>query len=115
MRGKKNKQMEQQDGMMLNVINQIITLFPELENKKDTIINKLTNNGIADEEIYTDLIFDKIILNNTTYYKDKINYLWTVDASVVGVYINDTTYYLFSDVDKLNDEIKETFNKINKN
>ena len=41
MKYKKNKIQETEEGLVINVVNQIIDMFPEFENKKDTIINKL--------------------------------------------------------------------------
>jgi hypothetical protein len=113
MKTKKNKTIKTDDGLVINVVNQIITLFPELENKKDTIINKLTNTNNIDETQYSDIIFDKIILNDIIYYKDKTNYLWDANASIVGVYIDDNTYYLFNEINEIEKEINETMKYIN--
>jgi hypothetical protein len=100
------------DEIVINVINQIIELFPEFENKKKTIINKLTNMNNMTEVTYSDIIFDKIVLNDTVYYKDKMNYLWNDNAILIGVYKDELTYYLFDEMNKLNDEIKDTYKKI---
>jgi hypothetical protein len=108
-----NKLTELKDGLVLNVINQIIDLFPEFENKKKTIINKLTNINNIEEPTYSDIIFDKIILNDIVYYKDRINYLWDANALIIGIYQNDTTYYLFDEINKLNKEIIDSYKNIN--
>ena len=50
MKHKKVKTFEMNDEIVINVINQIIELFPEFENKKKTIINKLTNMNEIEEE-----------------------------------------------------------------
>ena len=112
MKHKKMKLAELNDGLVLNVINQIIDLFPEFENKKKTIINKLTNVNELEEPTYSDIVFDKIILNDIVYYKDKTNYLWDADASVVGIYINETTSYLFDEINELNKELLDSYKSI---
>ena len=112
MKYKKMKLAESNDGLVLNVINQIIDLFPEFENKKKTIINKLTNINEIEEPTYSDIVFDKIILNDNVYYKDRTNYLWDVNASIVGIYIDETTYYLFDEINELNKEIIDSYKNI---
>ena len=117
MKYKKNKHINPSDGLVINVINQIITMFPEFENKKETIINKLTNNEIIEEINHSELIFDKIILDNIVYYKDKNNYLWNTDANIIGIYTDEKKYFLFSDINKINDDIQQNkiqFESINK-
>jgi len=114
MKYKKNKIHETEEGLVINVVNQIINMFPEFENKKDTIINKLTNVNNKEELVYSDIIFDKIILDDIIYYKDKINYLWDASAQIVGVYKDENTYYLFDEIHKLEHEINETKKYINK-
>jgi hypothetical protein len=112
MKHKKTHIIESSDGLVLNVINQIIEMFPEFQNKKKTIINKLTNINNIEKPIYSEIIFDKIIINDTVYYKDKINYIWNVSAKIIGIYIDNNTYYLFDDIIKLKNEIIETYYKI---
>jgi hypothetical protein len=113
MKYKKTKSTESNDGLVLNVINQIIDLFPEFETKKKTIINKLTNMNNIEEPTYSDIIFDKIILNDNIYYKDRINYLWDANASIIGIYKDETTYYLFDEINKLKKDVIESFKYIN--
>jgi hypothetical protein len=88
-----------------DIVNQIICLYPQLKDDKMLIINKLKNKEEKQINIDTELIFDKIILDNNIYYKDKNNYLWNSDASIVGIYDYDSVYYLFSSVDELNKEL----------
>jgi hypothetical protein len=78
-----------------DIVNQIICLYPQLKDDKMLIINKLKNKEEKQINIDTELIFDKIILDNNIYYKDKNNYLWNSDASIVGIYDYDSVYYLF--------------------
>jgi len=113
MKYKKIKSNESDNGMVLNIINQIIEMFPEFETKKKTIISKLINTKNTEDNVYSNLIFDRIILNNNVYYKDKINYLWDMNASIIGIYIDDTTYYLFDEINELRNEVIETFKNIN--
>lgn len=92
------------------IIDQIVDLYPQytqLQKDKDVIMQKIANKQEITATKVTELIFDKIILENKTYYKDKQNFLWNADGEIVGIYESETTYNLFTEVKDLDIKLNE--------
>lgn len=109
---KDNTAQTQQINILNDVVDQIIEMYPELQPDKETIIQKIINKQELGNKSTTELVFDKIILDEQEYYKDKNGFLWNADANIVGVWESDTTYYLFAQVKNLSALIKTDFDNI---
>jgi hypothetical protein len=97
-----NKQKKQQcsdkdSSSMTDIVDQIVEMYPEYKLNKETIIQKLSIKQESKKQINQELIFDKIILNNEVFYKDKNNYLWNSNAQIIGILESNAIYHLFSD------------------
>ena len=77
---------------IIDLVGQIVELYPELKKDKDIIIQKIINKQEPQNKTSAELIFDKIILDNIVYYKDKNGYLWNSNATIVGIYESETKY-----------------------
>lgn len=106
---KKNETLIQPENIS-EIIDQIVDIYPQyaqLQKDKDVIMQKIANKREITTAKVTELIFDKIILENKTYYKDKQNFLWNADGEIVGIYESDTTYNLFTEITDLDIKLNE--------
>ena len=86
------------DQEKIDLLDKIIEIAPEIKKKREIILTHIIapkNTG------QTELVFEKIIINNMAYYKDKMKGLYDESYELVGLWTfmkskNDYEYYIFT-------------------
>jgi hypothetical protein len=97
----------------LDTVEKILDMYPELKKNKNNIVNNILGNKT---EIHHEIILEKIILNNNSYYYDKFGFLFDNNINLVGCIeknSNYTIYYLHQKYNKQkiysDEELKKIF------
>lgn len=97
----------------LDVIDRIISMYPQLKKDKIFIINKILCKKDVKDDNY---VLDKFIYNNIDYYRDQYGYILNSNATVVGCCYTSTVgtniyEYMFHSYSKYNIDDKLDFIK----
>lgn len=94
----------------IEIIDKILNLFPEMKKNRDFILTEiLTPNKTQDNEF----VFNKITINNDSYYIDKYKCIMNQNIELVGVweYTNGIVKYHFFNDDHVS-KIAKKYNDV---
>ncbi len=73
--------------LILNIVDQVINMCPEIKPKRAVIINNIFNPPPDTASAY---VLERIIIDNNTYYFDYLGSLFDCNLQIVGVKVDDT-------------------------
>jgi len=85
------------DQEKIDLLDKIIEIAPEIKKKREIILTHIIAQKNTGQ---TELIFEKVIVNEIVYYKDKTKGLYNNNYELVGVWNfikskDDYEYYIF--------------------